>query len=57
MCIFETNMTTAHLVFCEEVNIIVLFQGFCHPVNEDLREPLVRLQPGRVEAQAEWGSI
>ena len=57
MCIFKTNMTTAHLVFCEEVNIIVLFQGFCHPVNEDLREPLVRLQPGRVEAQAEWGSI
>ena len=50
-------MTAAHLVLREEVDIVVLLQSFCHPVDKDLREPLVGLQPCRVEAEAERGSI
>ena len=53
----RVNVTEAHLVLCEEVDIIVLLQGFCHPVDEDLGEPLVGLQPRCVKAQAQRCSI
>jgi len=46
-----------HLIFCEEVDIVVLLQGLRHPVDEHLSEPFVRLQPGCVEAQTERSSI
>ena len=52
-----TDVRAADLVLSEEVDIIVLLQGLGHPVDKDLSEPLVRLQPCRVETQAKRGSI
>jgi len=42
-----------NLYFCQEIYIIVLLQGFNHPVHKNFGEAFVNLEPGGVKAQAQ----